>query len=71
MYPTNADVARQIASNYTRDRIRDAEAARTARAFRKQRRESRSIQIAESPVTPRARRARWFVPARTTTASAQ
>ena len=34
MYPTHDHIAEQIARQYTRDRIRDAEARRAARAAR-------------------------------------
>ena len=42
MYSTSADVAEQIAREYTRDRIRDAEARRAARAARSAARERRN-----------------------------
>ena len=66
MNATPTYVAGQIAREYTRDRIRDAEARRAVRAARATSREHRSADATAEPVAP-VRRWRVF-PARTTTA---
>ena len=66
MYSTAAYVAEQIAREYTRDRIRDAEARRAARAARMAARERRYADATAEPVAP-VRRRRIF-PARATAA---
>ena len=59
MYSTPAHVAEQIAREYTRDRIRDAEVRRAARAARMVARERRYADATAEPVRP-ARRWRIF-----------
>ena len=66
MYSTSTYVAEQIAREYTRDRIRDAEARRAARAARSAARERRYADATAEPVAPVRRW--WVFPARTTTA---
>ena len=66
MYATPTYVAEQLAREYTRDRIHDAEARRAARAARTAARERRYVDATAEPVA-QARRWRIF-PARTTTA---
>ena len=66
MYATSTYVAEQIAREYTRDRIHDAESRRAARAARTAERER---PYADATAAPVARVRRWRVfPARTTTA---
>jgi hypothetical protein len=66
MIATPAYVAEQLARQYTRDRIRDTEARRAARAARTAARERRD---ADPTVAPSATGRRWRVSsARTTTA---
>jgi hypothetical protein len=65
MITSPAYVAEQIARQYTRDRIRDTEAQRAARAARTAARERR---YADPTVAPSATGRRWWVfSARTTT----
>ena len=59
MYMTATHVAEQIAREYTRDRIRDAEARRAAQAARTAGRERRYVDPGVEPVTP-VRRWRIF-----------
>ena len=66
MYSTSAYVAEQIAREYTRDRIRDAEARRAARAARSAARERQYADATGEPVAPVRRW--WIFPARATTA---
>ena len=66
MFSTSTYVAEQIAREYTRDRIRDAEARRAAQTARTAARERRR---ADPTVAPVARVRRWWIfSARTTTA---
>ena len=66
MYATPTYVAGQIAREYTRDRIRDAEARRAVRAARIVARERRYADATAEPVAP----VRWWriFPARATAA---
>jgi hypothetical protein len=66
MYTTSTYVAEQIAREYTRDRIRDAEARRAVRAARTAARERRDADPAAEPVRPVRRW--WVYPARARTA---
>ena len=66
MNATPTYVAEQIAREYTRDRIRDAEARRAVRAARTVARERRYADATAEPVAP-VRRWRIF-PARATAA---
>jgi hypothetical protein len=66
MIATPAYVAEQIARQYTRDRIRDAEARRTAQVARTAARERRDTDPRVAPVVPVRRW--WIFSARTTTA---
>ena len=59
MYTTATYVAEQIAREYTRDRIRDAEARRAAQAARTAGRERRYADPTVEPVAP-VRRWRIF-----------
>lgn len=58
MYPTPTYVAEQIAREYTRDRIRDADTCRASRAARTAARERR---YADPTVAPVARVRRWWI----------
>ena len=67
MYSTSTYVAKQIASGYTRDRIREAEARRAVRAARTAARERRYVDATVEPADP-GRRRWWGFAARTTPA---
>ena len=66
MYTTPTYIAEKITHDYTRDRIRDAEASRTARAARSAAREHGHVDPAVAQAAP-ARRWRIFA-ARTSAA---
>ena len=66
MYPTSDYIAQQIVSEYTRDRVRDAEARRAARTARIAGAARRCAEPASDSPAPVRRR--WVFSARTTTA---